>query len=148
MDVSPSAPVELTRMMPRVVQRRKKPTSAHAMPSISSSPSTSSKPSSSNLLATDDNDIVMDSAAIAFNNLILDPEAVKESERLEVLLFALETCLSDWSLSVHKSTGLLQKMRDSPDGCACYITTRSELSVLTQAIDRRSFTVLSLTSEN
>lgn len=102
-------------MMPRVVQRRKKPAAPRSVPMVSSSPSTSSKPSSSGLVAPDD-DMIMEGAAKALEKMILDPEMVKEQERLAILLYALETCLSDWSLSVHKSTGLLQKIRDSPHG--------------------------------
>jgi hypothetical protein len=41
----------------------------------------------------------------------------KEEHRLEVLLSTIESCLCDWGLSTHRESGMLDRLRDSKDGC-------------------------------
>ncbi|KAI5481340.1 hypothetical protein MNV49_004962 [Pseudohyphozyma bogoriensis] len=49
----------------------------------------------------------------ALSEVKLDPQ---EEEKNELVLYAIETSLSDYGLSVHKSNGLLTKMKESKDG--------------------------------
>lgn len=101
-------------MMPRVVQRKNKIVSK-PLPLPTSS--TAGPTSSPRVTESGNDSMVLDGAAKALESLKLNAEDQAEQQRLEALLLALETCLSDWSLSVHKSTGLLQKLRESTDGC-------------------------------
>lgn len=62
---------------------------------------------------------VEDVEPIASTSTLL--ESVKldsnESNRLELILSTLELCMSDLELSTHRSSGILDKLRDSEDGC-------------------------------
>ena len=44
----------------------------------------------------------------------------KEAERLELLLWTVEGCMSDWGLSMHQDSGLFARLKDSKDGRECY----------------------------
>lgn len=113
MDVDAPTPSAspVTRLLPRIIQRRRP-----VAPSVVRLPPTTTSvdgPTLTNQLT----DVAMEGALSALERMTIDSAAVKEKERLAVLLFALETCLSDWSLSTHKSTGLLDKLKAANDGC-------------------------------
>lgn len=49
----------------------------------------------------------------------------KEEQRLETLLSVIESCFCDWGLSAHRSSGLLDLLEASKDGCEFAFLSRS-----------------------
>lgn len=102
-------------------------TSTSAQASTAAVNAAARRASSSNISTSIDTAMTIDPEPVASTSRALAAVKLdhKEEQRLETLLSVIESCFCDWGLSAHRSSGLLELLEASKDGCEFACTSRS-----------------------